>query len=132
MIKALIFDLDGAGRRQQPLSPDRMDQLLRKFGVEINEEIFRKVISGTTNDYAFAHLLNRDLSAEEVQVLADGVEFRDTISGSDNFRNWKQLSALLSESRNAGLKNCLATPAPPKCGTYPWNPEYHTVFRCDC
>ena len=102
--------------------------------MEINEEIFRKVISGTTNDYAFAHLLNRDLSAEEVQVLGDEieVEFRDTISRSDNFRELKGLSALLSESRNAGLKIALATSATRKCGTYPWNPEYHTVFRCDC
>jgi len=116
MIKALIFDLDGVVVDSNPFHYIAWTNFLLKFGIEINGDIFRKVISGTTNEYAFSKLFGRDFSAAEVQELGDEieVEFRSTISQSADFREVTGLSALLSAARNAGLKIALATSAPPE------------------
>jgi beta-phosphoglucomutase-like phosphatase (HAD superfamily) len=74
------------------------------------------VISGTTNEYAFAQLFERELNPEEVQVLGDEieVEFRNTISRSDDFKEVTGLSALLAVAKSTGIKIALATSAPPE------------------
>lgn len=116
MIKALIFDLDGVIVDSNPFHRIAWTNFLRKFGIEVTDDLFRRVIAGTTNEYAFTHLFNRPLDKEEVQVLGDEieVEFRETISRSPDFRELEGLSALLAEAKKAGLKIALATSAPPE------------------
>ncbi len=116
MIKALIFDLDGVIVDSNPFHRIAWTNFLKKFGIEVTDDLFRKVIAGTTNEYAFTHLFDRQLDAQEVQVLGDEieVEFRATISRSPDFRELEGLSVLLAEAKTAGMKIALATSAPPE------------------
>ena len=64
MIKALIFDLDGVIVDSNPFHRIAWANFLKKFGIEVTDDLFRKYIAGTTNEYAFTHLFNRPLDAQ--------------------------------------------------------------------
>ncbi|WP_254568178.1 HAD family phosphatase [Oscillatoria sp. HE19RPO] len=112
MISALLFDLDGTLCNTDPTHFQTWVELLRDYGMEIDEAFYQSRITGRMNEAIIQDLLPQ-LSPSEGKQLADEKEARfrklalklERLAGVSNILAW-------SEERE--LLRSLVTNAPPK------------------
>ncbi len=110
MYRALLFDLDGTLAETDSLHLPTWVDVLRPYGIEIDEEFYRERISGRSNSKIVEDLLP-DLSAKEGRDLADAKEasFRER---ADELEPLPGLLDFMREAKNRGLSLALVTNAP--------------------
>ena len=110
MYRALLFDLDGTLAETDSLHLPTWVDVLRPYGIEIDEEFYRERISGRSNSKIVEDLLP-DLSAKEGRDLADVKEasFRER---SDELEPLPGLLDFMREAKDRGLSLALVTNAP--------------------
>ena len=110
MYRALLFDLDGTLAETDSLHLPTWVDVLRPYGIEIDEEFYRERISGRSNSKIVEDLLP-DLSAEEGRDLADAKEasFRER---ADALEPLPGLLNFMREVKDRGLSLALVTNAP--------------------
>ena len=74
MLKALLFDLDGTLADTDPLHLLAWREVLAPYGLEVNEDLYRKRISGRLNPEIVKDLLG--LEGEEARRLIEAKEAR--------------------------------------------------------
>ena len=75
MLAAILFDLDGTLVNTDPLHYKAWQEILRNYGVEIDEAFYNKRISGRLNPVIIQDILPQ-LSSEESQQFAEEKEAR--------------------------------------------------------
>jgi len=110
LYRALLFDLDGTLAETDSLHLPTWVDVLRPYGIEIDEEFYRERISGRSNSKIVEDLLP-DLSAKEGRDLADVKEasFRER---SDELEPLPGLLDFMREAKDRGLSLALVTNAP--------------------
>ena len=110
MYRALLFDLDGTLAETDSLHLPTWVNVLRPYGIEIDEEFYRERISGRSNSKIVEDLLP-DLSAKEGRGLADAKEasFRER---ADELEPLPGLLDFMREAKDRGLSLALVTNAP--------------------
>jgi HAD superfamily hydrolase (TIGR01509 family) len=110
LYRALFFDLDGTLAETDSLHLPTWVDVLRPYGIEIDEEFYRERISGRSNSKIVKDLLP-DLSAKEGRDLADAKEasFRER---ADELEPLPGLLDFMREAKNRGLSLALVTNAP--------------------
>ena len=110
MYRALFFDLDGTLAETDSLHLPTWVDVLRPYGIEIDEEFYRERISGRSNSKIVEDLLP-DLSAKEGRDLADAKEasFRER---ADELEPLPGLLDFMREAKDRGLSLTLVTNAP--------------------
>ena len=110
MYKALLFDLDGTLAETDSLHLPTWVDVLRPYGIEVDEEFYRESISGRSNSKIVKDLLP-DLSAEEGRKLADAKEasFRER---AHELEPLPGLLDFMEEAKSRGLSLTLVTNAP--------------------
>ena len=110
MYRALLFDLDGTLAETDSLHLPTWVDVLRPYGIEIDEEFYRERISGRSNSKIVEDLLP-DLSAKEGRDLADAKEasFRER---ADELEPLSGLLDFMREAKDRGLSLALVTNAP--------------------
>jgi HAD superfamily hydrolase (TIGR01509 family) len=110
LYRALLFDLDGTLAETDSLHLPTWVDVLRPYGIEIDEEFYRERISGRSNSKIVEDLLP-DLSAEEGRDLADAKEasFRER---ADELEPLPGLLNFMREVKDRGLSLALVTNAP--------------------
>jgi HAD superfamily hydrolase (TIGR01509 family) len=110
LYRALLFDLDGTLAETDSLHLPTWVDVLRPYGIEIDEEFYRERISGRSNSKIVEDLLP-DLSAKEGRDLADVKEasFRER---SDELEPLPGLLDFMREAKDRDLSLALVTNAP--------------------
>ena len=110
MYRALLFDLDGTLAETDSLHLPTWVDVLHPYGIEVDEEFYRKWISGRSNSKVVEDLLP-DLSTEEGRSLADAKEasFRERAGELEPLPG---LLDFLREGQRSGLRLVLVTNAP--------------------
>ena len=110
MYRALLFDLDGTLAETDSLHLPTWVNVLRPYGIEIDEEFYRERISGRSNSKIVEDLLPH-LSAKEGRDLADAKEasFREY---ADELEPLPGLLDFMREAKDRGLSLALVTNAP--------------------
>ena len=110
MYRALLFDLDGTLAETDSLHLPTWVDVLHPYGIEVDEEFYRKRISGRSNSKIVRDLLP-DLSTEEGRSLADAKEasFRERAGELEPLPG---LLDFLREGQRSGLRLVLVTNAP--------------------
>ena len=106
----MLFDLDGTLAETDSLHLPTWVNVLRPYGIEIDEEFYRERISGRSNSKIVEDLLP-DLSAKEGRDLADAKEasFRER---ADELEPLSGLLDFMREAKDRGLSLALVTNAP--------------------
>jgi HAD superfamily hydrolase (TIGR01509 family) len=110
LYRALLFDLDGTLAETDSLHLPTWVDVLRPYGIRVDEEFYRERISGRSNSKIVEDLLP-DLSAEEGRRLADAKEasFRER---AHELEPLPGLLGFMEEAKNRGLSLALVTNAP--------------------
>ncbi len=110
MYKALLFDLDGTLAETDSLHLPTWVDVLRPYGIRVDEEFYRERISGRSNSKIVEDLLP-DLSTEEGRKLADAKEasFRER---AHELEPLPGLLDFMQEGKSRGLSLGLVTNAP--------------------
>jgi hypothetical protein len=110
LYRALLFDLDGTLAETDSLHLPTWVDVLRPYGVEVDEEFYRESISGRSTSEIVEELLP-DLSSEEGRELADAKEasFRERAHMLEPLPG---LLAFIKEAKNRSLSLALVTNAP--------------------
>jgi HAD superfamily hydrolase (TIGR01509 family) len=110
LYRALLFDLDGTLTETDSLHLPTWVDVLRPYGIEVDEEFYRERISGRSNSKIVEDLLP-NLSAEDGQELADAKEasFRERTGELEPLLS---LLNFLREGQQLGLRMALVTNAP--------------------
>jgi len=72
-LEALLFDMDGTLSDTDPVHRQAMSETLAAHGVDLNDELFHRHVSGQSNDAVFGHFFPM-LSDEARRRLADEKE----------------------------------------------------------
>jgi HAD superfamily hydrolase (TIGR01509 family) len=112
MISALLFDLDGTLCNTDPTHFQTWVELLRDYGMEIDQAFYQSRISGRLNEAIISELLPQ-LSPEEGKQLAEEKEarFRKLARKLERLAG---VSRILAWSKEQKLLRSLVTNAPPK------------------
>jgi HAD superfamily hydrolase (TIGR01509 family) len=110
LYRALLFDLDGTLAETDSLHLPTWVDVLRPYGIEVDEEFYKTRISGRSNLKIVEDLLP-DLSAEEGRGLADAKEasFRER---AHELEPLPGLVDFMREAKRRGLSMVLVTNAP--------------------
>jgi HAD superfamily hydrolase (TIGR01509 family) len=110
LYRALLFDLDGTLAETDSLHLPTWVDVLRPYGIEVNEAFYKERISGRSNSKIVQDLLP-NLSAEEGRKLADAKEasFRDR---THELQPLPGLLDFMKEGKGRGLSLALVTNAP--------------------
>lgn len=112
MLAAILFDLDGTMVNTDPLHYKAWQEILRDYGLEIDEAFYKRHISGRLNPVIIQDILPQ-LSLEEGQQLAEEKEarFREL---APNLRPLAGLAEVLAWTDECKLKRAVVTNAPRK------------------
>lgn len=112
MFAAILFDLDGTLVNTDPLHYKAWQEILRGYGIEIDQDFYKNRISGRLNSLIIQDILPQ-LSAREGKELADYKEakFRE---GASELKPMAGLLEVLAWTEEIGLKRGLVTNAPRK------------------
>ncbi len=110
MYRALLFDLDGTLAETDSLHLPTWVDVLRPYGIEVDEEFYRERISGRSNSKIVEDLLP-NLSTEDGKKLADTKEasFRERAGELEPLPG---LLDFMEEAKSRGLSLVLVTNAP--------------------
>ena len=110
MYRALLFDLDGTLAETDSVHLPTWVDVLRPYGIEVDEAFYRENISGRSTGEIVRELLP-DLSREEGREIGDAKEanFRERAGELEPLPG---LLDFLEEARERGLKTALVTNAP--------------------
>jgi HAD superfamily hydrolase (TIGR01509 family) len=110
LYRALLFDLDGTLAETDSLHLPTWVDVLRPYGVEVDEEFYRDRISGRSTGEVVRALLP-DLTAEEGRSIGDAKEasFRERASELEPLPG---LVDFVERGRERGMKIALVTNAP--------------------
>ncbi len=110
MLKAILFDLDGTLASTDPLHYQTWQEILRDYGLEIDQAFYKARISGRLNSLIIQDLLPQ-LSFEAGRQLADSKEarFREIALSLTPLAG---LPDLLTWIDTQGLKKAVVTNAP--------------------
>ncbi len=110
MYKALLFDLDGTLAETDSLHLPTWVEVLRPYGISVDDGLYRERISGRSNSKIVEDLLP-DLSAEEGRELADAKEasFRERAHGLEPLPG---LLDFMQEVKGRNISLALVTNAP--------------------
>jgi HAD superfamily hydrolase (TIGR01509 family) len=110
LYRALLFDLDGTLAETDSLHLPTWVDVLRPYGIEVDEEFYKERISGRSNSKIVEDLLP-DVSAEDGRELADAKEakFRERAGGLEPLPG---LVDFMQEAKSRGLSLALVTNAP--------------------
>ncbi len=110
LYRALLFDLDGTLSDTDALHSPAWLNLLKRHGVEADEEFYRNRISGRSNAAIVRELLP-NLTDDEVQTVIDAKEadFRDLATDLEPLPG---LLDFMEEGRRRNMKVALVTNAP--------------------
>jgi HAD superfamily hydrolase (TIGR01509 family) len=110
LYRALLFDLDGTLAETDSLHLPTWVDVLRPYGIEVDEGFYRERISGRSNSKIVEELLP-DLSAEEGRKLADTKEasFRER---AHELEPLPGLLDFMQEGKSRNLSLGLVTNAP--------------------
>jgi HAD superfamily hydrolase (TIGR01509 family) len=108
--RALLFDLDGTLAETDSLHLPSWGDVLRPHGIEVDEDFYRKYISGRSNAKIVEDLLP-DLPADEGRNLTAAQEssFRERVHELEPLPG---LLDFMSEGKRRGLSLALVTNAP--------------------
>lgn len=112
MLAAILFDLDGTLVNTDPIHYKIWQDILRDYGIEIDENFYKTRISGGLNPTIIPKILPQ-LSAEEVMQLAEDKETRFRELGPQ-LKRLAGLDEVLLWTEKHGLKRGLVTNAPRK------------------
>ena len=110
MIAAILFDLDGTLVNSDPIHYKAWQEILRDYGIEIDEAFYKRHISGRINPLIVQDILPQ-LSLEEGQRFAEGKEVRFRELASE-LQPVAGLSDVLAWIDKCGLKRAVVTNAP--------------------
>ena len=110
MLGAILFDLDGTLVNSDPIHYKAWQEILREYGIEIDEAFYKRHISGRINPLIVQDILPQ-MSLEEGQRFAEGkeVRFRELASELQPIAG---LSDVLAWIDKCGLKRAVVTNAP--------------------
>ena len=110
MYRALLFDLDGTLAETDSLHLPTWVDVLRPYGIEVDEEFYKARISGRSNSKIVEDLLP-DLSAEDRRDLAEAKEasFR---KHAGELEPLPGLLDFMEEAKDRGFSLALVTNAP--------------------
>lgn len=110
-LAALLFDLDGTLTNTDPLHFQAWQEMLRPFGMDINETFYQTRISGRLNPIIVQDLLPQ-LSPEAGQQFADQKEarFREL---APHLVPMAGLATIMQWANQRALKQAVVTNAPP-------------------
>lgn len=112
MLAAILFDLDGTLVNTDPTHYQAWQEILRDYGIEIDDAFYKKRLSGRLNPAIIQDLLPF-LSQEEGQQVAEKKEarFREL---APQLKAMAGLSDMLAWTEECGLKRAVVTNAPRK------------------
>ncbi|MGQ4648186.1 HAD-IA family hydrolase [Lyngbya aestuarii] len=112
MLAAILFDLDGTLVNTDPVHYQVWQEVLRDYGIEIDEIFYKTRISGRLNSLIIADILP-NLTLAESQQLAEKKEsrFREL---SQSLQPLPGLLDMLAWTNKLGLQRAVVTNAPPK------------------
>lgn len=110
MLDAMLFDLDGTIVNTDPIHYQAWEQMLKNYGIEIDETFYKSRISGRLNPEIVQDILP-DLSSTEAENFADAKEamFRQLAS---HLKPLPGFSELVAWTETHHLKRALVTNAP--------------------
>jgi HAD superfamily hydrolase (TIGR01509 family) len=110
LYRALLFDLDGTLAETDSLHLPTWVDVLRPYGIEVDEEYYKARISGRSNSKIVGDLLP-DLSSEDRRDLAEAKEasFR---KHAGELEPLPGLLDFMEEAKDGGLSLALVTNAP--------------------
>jgi HAD superfamily hydrolase (TIGR01509 family) len=108
---ALIFDMDGVLVDSNPYHLQKWENLLRHHQVPFDPKLLPRQILGAHNDDAFRQFFGKDLTKDELRDLSEEIEstFREVFA--PHARPVPGLTALLEETRQAGITMAVASSA---------------------
>lgn len=111
MLSGILFDLDGTLVNTDPLHYKAWKEILREYKLEIDENFYKKRISGQLNKLIVKDLLPYLSSEEGQQVIEEKeVRFRKLLP---NVQPLPGLSDVLAWANKSGLKRAVVSNSPP-------------------
>lgn len=110
MLAAILFDLDGTLVNSDPIHYKAWQEILRDYGIEIDEAFYKRHISGRINPLIVQDILPQ-MSLEEGQRFAEGKEVRFRELALE-LQPVAGLSDVLAWIDKCGLKRAVVTNAP--------------------
>ena len=114
---AVILDMDGVIIDSNPFHRMAWKEFLEIHGVEVNEDMFKHVIFGTTGDHSIRTLLQPpELTTEQLSLYLEEIDttYRRIVSGNEQIFPVDGLYNFLDFIKEIGFKIALATSAPPE------------------
>ncbi len=110
MVKAILFDLDGTIVNTDPIHYQAWKEMLKSYGMEIDEKFYQTKVSGKTNQKILEDILPQ-LSQEEAEQFADDKEamFRNLATDLQPLPGFREL---IDWTEKHDVKRALVTNAP--------------------
>jgi len=110
--RAAVFDMDGTVVDNMSFHWRAWTETLRALGVSVDGRDFQRRLAGKTNAESFSEMLNRPLSASELERYSGDKEQRYREIYAPHLAPVRGLDDLLGRIAHRGLKLAIATAAP--------------------
>src|SRR5262245_39549344 len=111
-IQGVVFDIDGTLLNNMPFHEEAFNIWAERHGLPALTLETRKWMDGKRNRDIFPYLLKREMTADEVEVLADGKESMYRVNSKGRLSALAGLDRLLQLLEARGIPVALATSAP--------------------
>jgi beta-phosphoglucomutase len=111
-IQAVVFDIDGTLLDNMPFHEEAFNTWAVKHGLPALTLETRKWMDGKRNRDIFPYLLKREMTVDEVEVLADEKESLYRVNSKGRLSPLAGLERLLQLLQSRGIPVALATSAP--------------------